>query len=81
MLVRRAVGPEIDVRFNMVEEPWSCRVDPNQLQSAILNLAINARDAMPKGGSLTIATENNSLDESAAAGLGESRRAVTLPLQ
>ena len=71
MLVRRAVGSEIDVRFKMVEEPWSCRVDPNQLQSAILNLAINARDAMPKGGSLTIVTENNALDDNAAADLGE----------
>jgi PAS domain S-box-containing protein len=71
MLVRRAVGSEIDVRFDMAEDLWFCLVDPNQLGSAILNLAINARDAMPKGGSVTIATNNNVLDDEAAAGLGE----------
>ena len=71
MLVCRAVGSEIDVRFNMFESLWHCRVDPNQLESAILNLAINARDAMPKGGSLTIATDNNVLDADAASGRGE----------
>lgn len=71
MLIRRAVGSEIEVCFNMVASLWSCRVDPNQLESAILNLAINSRDAMPKGGSLTIATQNSLLDDDAAAGLGE----------
>jgi PAS domain S-box-containing protein len=50
MLVRRAVGPEIDVQFNIPEDLWSCRVDPNQLESAILNLAINARDGMHGAG-------------------------------
>jgi PAS domain S-box-containing protein len=71
MLVCRAVGSEINVRFNMVDSLWHCRVDPNQLESAILNLAINARDAMPKGGSLTIATDNDLLDEESALILGE----------
>jgi PAS domain S-box-containing protein len=71
MLVSRAVGSEIGVRFNMAEGLWHCRVDPNQLESAILNLAINARDAMPKGGSVTIATGNGVLDQESASGLGE----------
>jgi CheY-like chemotaxis protein len=71
MLVCRAVGSEINVRFNMVDSLWYCRVDPNQLESAILNLAINARDAMPKGGTLTIATNNDLLDEESALSLGE----------
>ena len=38
MLVRRAVGVEVDVCFDMAADLWSCRVDPNQLESAILNL-------------------------------------------
>ncbi len=71
MLVRRAVGSEIEVYFDLVEGLWSCRVDPNQLESAILNLAINARDAIRNGGSVRIATENINLDNAAAAGLGE----------
>jgi CheY-like chemotaxis protein len=71
MLVRRAVGSDIDVTFDLARGLWCCRVDPNQLESAILNLAINARDAMPKGGSLTISTENIGLDAEAARELGE----------
>jgi CheY-like chemotaxis protein len=71
MLVSRAVGSEIGVRFNLAEDLWHCRVDPNQLESAILNLAINARDAMPKGGSVTIATDNELLERESASGLGE----------
>ena len=71
MLVRRAVGSDIEVTFDLAGGLWCCRVDPNQLESAILNLAINARDAMPKGGSLTISTENIALDADAARQLGE----------
>jgi PAS domain S-box-containing protein len=72
MLVRRAVGSGIDVRFDLARNLWSCRADANQLESAILNLAINARDAMPKGGTLTVATENAFLDADATIGLGET---------
>ena len=71
MLVRRAVGVEVEVCFDMAADLWSCRVDPNQLESAILNLAINARHAMPKGGKLTIATKNELVDGEAATILGE----------
>jgi PAS domain S-box-containing protein len=71
MLVRRAVGSEISVDFDLVDGLWSCRVDPNQLESAILNLAINARDAMQNSGTVTISTENVLLDAPAAEKLGE----------
>jgi PAS domain S-box-containing protein len=71
MLVRRAVGVEVEVCFDTAADLWSCRVDPNQLESAILNLAINARHAMPKGGKLTIATKNELVDGEAATSLGE----------
>jgi PAS domain S-box-containing protein len=71
MLVRRAVGSEIEVCLNMAKGIWFCRADPNQLESAILNLAINARDAMPRGGVLTVAAANKLLDDDAAADLGD----------
>ena len=71
MLIHRAVGSGIQVSFHLAESLWFCRADPNQLESAILNLAINARDAMPKGGSLRVTTENRTLDDAAAAQLGD----------
>lgn len=54
-LVERSIGPMVRVRFDLQEGLPSARVDANQLELAILNLAVNARDAMPEGGDLTIA--------------------------
>jgi PAS domain S-box-containing protein len=65
-LVRRTVGPAIALEVVGAAGLWSTLVDPNQLESALLNLCINARDAMPDGGRLTIETANRWLDESAA---------------
>lgn len=65
-LVRRTVGPSIDVEVVGTSGVWAILVDPNQLENAILNLCINARDAMPNGGKLTIETGNKWLDERAA---------------
>lgn len=67
-LVRRTVGPEIKVEVVGTPGLWPALADPNQLENALLNLCINARDAMPDGGRLTIETANVSLDESAAWG-------------
>jgi PAS domain S-box-containing protein len=61
-LIRRTVGPEIRVRTVFGIGLWPTLCDPNQLENAILNLCINARDAMPDGGSLTIETANTWLD-------------------
>src|SRR6202166_1207612 len=61
-LLRRTIGGAIDLKIIASNELWSTLCDPNQLESALLNLAINARDAMPRGGELTIATANARLD-------------------
>ena len=61
-LIRRTVGPSIIVEFVPDQELWPTLVDPSQLENALLNLCINARDAMPSGGKLTIETGNRCLD-------------------
>ena len=62
-LVRRTIGPGIQLSVAGASGLWSTLVDPNQLENALLNLCLNARDAMPDGGRLTIATANETLDE------------------
>jgi PAS domain S-box-containing protein len=65
-LIRRTVGPEIEVETVGKAGIWTTLVDPNQLENALLNLCINARDAMPQGGRITIETANKWIDERAA---------------
>jgi len=69
-LLRRSLGERIDLQLALGEDKWPTMCDPNQLESAILNLVINARDAMPDGGRLTIETRAADLD---AARAGELR--------
>lgn len=66
-LVRRTVGPQVDIEVVGSASLWPTLVDPNQLENALLNLCINARDAMPDGGRLTIETANRWLDARGAA--------------
>ena len=65
-LVRRTVGPSIEIETVLAAGLWPCFCDPNQLENAILNLCINARDAMPDGGRVTIETANTWVDHVAA---------------
>ena len=65
-LVRRTMGPAIAVEVVGAAGLWTMRVDASQLESALFNLCINARDAMPDGGKLTIETANKWLDDRAA---------------
>jgi CheY-like chemotaxis protein len=68
-LIRRSLDPSIEVEISHAEDLPPARVDPNQLELAILNLAINARDAMPRGGQLRITasavqpTQGNALEQ------------------
>ncbi|MFH1342266.1 MAG: response regulator, partial [Pseudomonadota bacterium] len=66
-LIRRAIGGQLEIKTVLPGNLWHVFVDPSQLENALLNLAINARDAMPDGGCLTIETSNIRLDEAAVA--------------
>jgi PAS domain S-box-containing protein len=61
-LLQRTLGETIQISTNTEDELWACSVDPAQLEHVILNLSINARDAMPDGGELRIETSNQHLD-------------------
>ena len=66
-LLRRTIGPQVAMRMVAADGLWATLVDPSQLESALLNLCINARDAMPDGGRLVIETANLLLDPPDAA--------------
>jgi PAS domain S-box-containing protein len=66
-LLRPTLGEHIEIESVLVDDAWPALIDPSQLTSAVLNLAINARDAMPTGGRLTLETRNVVLDEAYAS--------------
>ena len=61
-LLNRSLNESIRLEMNLEEQLWTAEADPNQLESALLNLVLNARDAMPDGGMLRIETYNRHLD-------------------
>ena len=65
-LLRRVVGEQVTLELKVAENLWPVFIDASQLESAILNLAVNARDAMPNGGTLTLEARNVTLDAGAA---------------
>lgn len=66
-LVSRTLNETIRLRFDLAESAWATFVDPGQFENAIVNLAANARDAMPSGGEMIIATANVTLTDGQAA--------------
>ena len=62
-ILRRTLGEDIEMEIVLAGDLWPTEIDVSQLEAALLNLAINSRDAMPKGGTLTIETANVSLDD------------------
>lgn len=66
-MLRRLLGADIMLTLLLESELWNILIDPSQVEQIIMNLAVNARDAMPQGGQLTIQTTNVSLDEGYAA--------------
>jgi PAS domain S-box-containing protein len=66
-LLRRSIGADINLHTNLTGEPWRVTADPGQVEQVLVNLAVNARDAMPVGGTLTIETDNLTVDEHYAA--------------
>ena len=71
-LVRHTVGPAITVDLHMGDGIWNVLCDPSQLENAVLNIAINARDAMPEGGRLTIRTADLRLTAADVLGQDEA---------
>jgi signal transduction histidine kinase len=72
-LLRRTLGEHIECEFQLDRGLWLASVDPGQLASALLNLVLNARDAMPSGGKLTVEVRNTSLTESDVDVNGDAR--------
>lgn len=70
-LLRRTLEEHIDIETIAAAGLWNCKVDPIQLENALVNFAVNARDAMPDGGKLTIETMNARLDDDYAAAQAE----------
>ncbi len=77
-LIRRSIGETIELRLETQPSIWRTQCDPNQLESALLNLLINARDAMPDGGRLTIRTENAVSDRAISEQPGASGEFVKI---
>ena len=66
-MLKRTIGAHIAVETGFAEDLWQTKVDATQLQTAVLNIALNAQDAMPSGGKITLETRNMQLDDTYVA--------------
>jgi two-component system, NtrC family, sensor kinase len=70
--IGRGMTESVQIGFDLADDLWAVRLDPGEFEAALLNLAVNARDAMPNGGKLTFVSRNAQLSESDVARLGLS---------
>ncbi|QEE40802.1 MULTISPECIES: hybrid sensor histidine kinase/response regulator [unclassified Methylobacterium] len=80
-MVARSVGEAVTIELDLDRDLWNCRVDPTQAEVAILNVLINARDAMPDGGTVRITTENNAVTASGEIGPLRAGRYVSIAIR
>jgi signal transduction histidine kinase len=66
--LQRSLGETIALKISLAPDAWHCRLDPSHLEASLLNLTVNARDAMPSGGTLTISTANVEIADAGTAG-------------
>ncbi|TXN62374.1 PAS domain-containing protein [Methylobacterium sp. WL18] len=80
-MVARSVGEAVTIELDLAQDLWNCRVDPTQAEVAILNVLINARDAMPEGGTVRITTENNAVAARGEIGPLRAGRYVSIAIR
>lgn len=80
-LLKRTTDSNIDISLTVPDGLWPIHADPNAMEVALINLAVNARDAMPDGGSLSITAENRSLQERRGDGIGLTGDYVALAVR
>lgn len=79
-MVKRLLGPRVEVSIEITRDPWRIIGDPGGIERALVNLALNAREAMPNGGNVKITVENREASERAGAGAAEPKAYTVLSM-
>jgi PAS domain S-box-containing protein len=80
-LLRRVLGEDVELAVDLQPELWWIRADPGQIEQVVLNLAVNARDAMPRGGTLALSTRNGRRDRGGDGGADGGAEGVWLSVR